>query len=612
MAFNFAGPKRKMQECDKILTSKGMLWEMEDAVIDGQKHKVWKNQPPTWRAFFLAKFEEYLDRPFISAPTPEPSDFYAREDFSYRQIRDLSLAAAAWLRTELGVFKGSYVGIGGQNSSDWVIWYVAIHLLGAVPVIINATWNAEVMAHSLGIAPPMAIVASDEIAGVLSPLMPELARKGVGKLYCWQDVAHLPVNARQGITVIPKIKPSASVVADIVAGRGGGLETLHTDDDGTIFYTSGTTGYPKAVLSSQRAALHNVVSCLIPYGRALLRAGASLQEMGEILTPKAEQSIVLVAIPFFHVSAVEGWLIRIFLSGWKMILMRRWSTKDAITLVKEHKISVIGGVPAIVQSIIQSPLLPKDHVFEGVSYGGAPPPERMPGDVNKLWPTAAILQGYGMTETSAMHTSNALTDYLEYPSSVGPAVPICGLKIVDQNTGKELGVGKPGLILMRGPNIMKSYLNNPEATRKTIDAEGWLDSGDIGYVNDEGFLFIGDRAKDIIIRGGENIASAEVENALYLDSRIAEAAAVPVPDPILGERVGVAISLAPGATATSEDIIKTVSPRLRYPARPVIVVVSGDLLPRNANGKLLKTEIKKIVQAEWKAHHANGEVKARL
>lgn len=183
-----------------------------------------------------------------------------------------------------------------------------------------------------------------------------------------------------------------------------------------------------------------------------------------------------------------------------------------------------------------------------------------------------------MTETNAIHTAIAGEDYVDHPDSVGWVVPVCEVKIVDPETRKELPTGEVGLIYMRGQNVMTCYVDDPEATFKTLDKDGWLDSGDVGCLDAEELLYIRDRSKDLIIRGGENIASLEVENALYLDSRVAEAAAVPVPCPLMGERVGAMVSMAPGCTATPEEIMIQVQPRLRHAARPVIVLVHPEPL----------------------------------
>jgi len=186
-----------------------------------------------------------------------------------------------------------------------------------------------------------------------------------------------------------------------------------------------------------------------------------------------------------------------------------------------------------------------------------------------------------MTETNGVHCAIGGLDYVERPASTGPTLPVCQIKIVNPTTGEECKPYEMGIIWTRGPNIMVEYIGNPTATAKVLTKDQWLDTGDMGYVDEENFLYIADRAKDIIIRGGENIASAEVENAIARDDRIAEVAAVPVPCPQMGERVAVHVSLAPGhssATVSPQSVMDNARDRLRSAARPVLVVVSDDPL----------------------------------
>lgn len=223
------------------------------------------------------------------------------------------------------------------------------------------------------------------------------------------------------------------------------------------------------------------------------------------------------------------------------------------------------------------------------------------------------MQGYGMTETNAYACGIAGDDYLAKPASTGPPVPICRIKIVDPDTRKELPVGQIGVICIAGVQIMKEYVRDPEATAKAIDSEGYIDTGDIGYVDDENFLYIADRAKDIIIRGGENVASGEVENAILRDERISQCIAVPVPDDVLGELVGVLYALKPGKSASEKSILDAAAPFIRKAARPDIAVqYKENTLPTNANGKFVKKDLKGIVIEEWERRKADKKERARL
>jgi acyl-CoA synthetase (AMP-forming)/AMP-acid ligase II len=290
--------------------------------------------------------------------------------------------------------------------------------------------------------------------------------------------------------------------------------------------------------------------------RAGLRAGATMEMINQMTSvPPTQQPTVLMAVPFFHVTGCLSILIKVISDGGQLVTMRRWNVDEAVRLMVETKVNIIGGVPSILLAIMQNPNLPKDFVLDGASYGGAPPPGRMPSDVKARWPEIGLVTAWGMTETNAPHTANVGDDYVAKPKSCGPALPVAEIRIACPDTKRILGVGERGLIQTRGMNMMKGYLNDKAANEKAYDADGWFDTGDAGYLDDEGFLFIADRFKDIIIRGGENISSEEVENAIYLDDRVGEAAAVPVPDDLLGELVAVAVSLRPGAKATAEQII---------------------------------------------------------
>ncbi|BEJ17525.1 hypothetical protein CspHIS471_0609260 [Cutaneotrichosporon sp. HIS471] len=393
---------------------------------------------------------------------------------------------------------------------------------------------------------------------------------------------------------------------EIIAGVG--LEGLNLGSPCTIYFTSGTTGYPKAVLSNQRQNLHNALSGTFTPLRAGLRVGAELKDLLATKPEGTPQSAILLPIPLFHCTGGESWVTRSLGGEAMLVFMRRWSVPEAIRLIVKYNINIVGGVPSICAALYQSPDLPKDYVFDTMSYGGAPPPDSLAGNLKKRWPNILLVHGYGMTETNAVHNGLAGQDYVDHPDSVGWVVPVCEIKIVHPDTREELPTGEVGIIMMRGQNVMSCYVDDPEATAKVFDKDGWLDSGDVGCVDEEDLLYIRDRSKDLIIRGGENIASLEVENALYRDERIAEAAAVPVPCPIMGERVGAMVSLAPGCTASPESIMSEVFPRLRHAARPAIVVVHHEELPRNANGKIVKTDVKKMVGEKWKKEQPRAKL----
>lgn len=339
------------------------------------------------------------------------------------------------------------------------------------------------------------------MANQLGNLNQLLKAKKVGPVYCWSSVAHLPKKVQKNVKQIVA-NPDAKLVQEVLNGVGS--ESLGPDSDGIIFFTSGTTGYPKAVLSTQRAQLHVVLSGQVGGARAVLRMGGSLADLAAMAP--VDQTVSLLSIPLFHATGNLSILVNTIRTGGKLVFQRRWNVADAVKLIIDEKIVSIGGVPAIATAILQSPLLPKDHQFAAVGYGGAPPAKRLVGDIKKRFPAAMVGQGWGMTETNAPHCTVVGQDYIERPTTIGPVIPICGIKIVHPETRKEMPTGQPGILLARGPNIMKCYVNNPKATAEVLDKDGWLDTGDMALIDQDGFVHLTDRAKDIIIRGGENVS----------------------------------------------------------------------------------------------------------
>ncbi|EJT51061.1 hypothetical protein A1Q1_07751 [Trichosporon asahii var. asahii CBS 2479] len=535
-------------------------------------------------------FQKYADRDMYVSPLPNSKDY---EVVTYGEQRRRVIRLATWYRS-LGLGQGSKVAVGGTNSSQFLVAAWAAHYCGAIPVFINSTLHVDASLHCLGITKPDLVLGDADYITELVPIMDKLKAAGVGPIYTWEPTEHLSADLRRSVKPLPAYTPSKAEIAAVE--RGDGLEGMNADSDGHIFFTSGTSGMPKAVISNQRAALHNYVSGTFASLRAMLRAGATYEQA---TTPAPTQASMLVPAPLFHVTGCISWTTRQMTTGAKIVFMKRWSVPEAIRLIEAYNVNVLGGVPATTKAILQSPLLPKERMFTAVSSGGAPIQAGMAAALTKRFPGLSVSNGWGLTETNGLH--NALTgrDYLENPESCGPPVPICDIKIIDPETGRECGPEEMGVIWARGSNVMNCYYGNPEATAKVLTPDGWFNTGDMGTVNKEGWLSIRDRQKDIIIRGGENIASAEVENALASLPETAEVAAVAVPDPVLGELVGCAVSLAPGKNLTEAQVLELVAPMVRYAARPVICVIYEGDLDRNANGKIQKTTIKKTVADEW-------------
>jgi long-chain acyl-CoA synthetase len=369
---------------------------------------------------------------------------------------------------------------------------------------------------------------------------------------------------------------------------------LETDDDATILYTSGTTGKPKGALGTHRNMLSNIMASACSAARNYLRRG----EMPPIPSPNDPQRCSLLSVPFFHATGCFAILNPSIASGAKLALMRKWDVELAMQLIERERINMAGGVPTIAWQLLEHPNRHKYDLssLETVAYGGAPSAPELVRQIKQAFPKSLPGNGWGMTETSATCTTHSAEDYEHRPESCGPAAPVCNLKIMSLDGARELPVGEVGELWAFGPNIVKGYWNKPKETAETF-VDGWVKTGDLARLDEEGFCYIIDRAKDMLIRGGENIYCVEVENALYEHPAVMDAAIVPIPHHTLGEEPGAVVQLKPGMHASEGEIRAFVAGKLAAFKVPIKVAFWPETLPRNPNGKILKTELKKVFAA---------------
>jgi long-chain acyl-CoA synthetase len=370
------------------------------------------------------------------------------------------------------------------------------------------------------------------------------------------------------------------------------LITPGPDDDVAIFYTSGTTGKPKGAVISHRNIISNMFNGASAQARAFLRRG----EAPPAPDPSLPQKAFLLSVPFFHATGCFALMLPAMMGGAKIVMQRRWDCDQALPLMEKERITNFGGVPTIAWQVLEHPRVNEYDLstIEGVSYGGAPAAPELVKRILERFPKALPGQGWGMTETSATAVSNGAEDYQRKPASTGVASATGELRIVGGD-GKDLPRGEVGEIYYKGPIVVRGYWNKPEATAETF-IDGWVKTGDLGKVDDEGFLYIVDRAKDMLIRGGENIYCVEVENALYDHPAVMDAAVVGRPHKQLGEEPLAVVHLKPGAKATSDELRHHVAQKLAAFKVPVEVIFWPETLPRNANGKIVKTELKKRLE----------------
>jgi len=361
---------------------------------------------------------------------------------------------------------------------------------------------------------------------------------------------------------------------------------LGPEDDATIMYTSGTTGRPKGALATHRAIISNMLNSLTCQMRMLLRRGETPPE-----PDPNEQGATLLAIPFFHATGAFAVLIPTMLRGDKIVSTYKWDAGKALPIIEAEKITGVGGVPAIAWQLLEHPDRDKYDLssIKAVSYGGAPSAPELVATIKKRFPEAAPGNGWGMTETCATATLNIGEDYVNRPDSAGAAPGAVEIKICEPGklSGEPLAQGEVGELWCKGAMNCKLYWNRPEATAETF-IDGWVVTGDLARIDEEGFLYLVDRAKDMLIRGGENIYCIEVESALYDHPAVMDASVVGIEHKILGQEVGAVVQLKPGMNANEDELRAHVASQIAAFKVPVEIQFQDEPLPRNANGKILK------------------------
>jgi long-chain acyl-CoA synthetase len=551
-------------EADAALTALGQMFEIDEVLIRGVPTRVWKNAPATLTDI-LKLSRAYADRPFI---------IYEDDRMTFEEHFRASAHFAHILRNRFGVGPGDRVAIAMRNLPEWSVAFWAAAAAGAVVVPLNAWWTGEELGFGLSDSGTRILVADAERA-----LRIDSHRPGLPDLQA--TVMVRPQGAApEGMLVWEEVLGQIPLAIEIPE------VSVVTDDDATIFYTSGTTGRPKGALGTHRNICTNPMSLFYVSARSGLRYGSDPPTTG------GEQNAYLLSVPLFHATGCHSVLVGNMMSGGKLVMMYRWDAGRALELIERERINSFGGVPAMVMQVLDHPDFGwrDTSSVKSVGYGGAPAPPDLVRRVQEQLGSTPASNGYGLTETSSLSTMNTGADYLAKPDSVGPPVPVVTVKAVDP-LGQEVALGETGELWIKGPNVVKGYWNRPDATAETF-SEGWLHTGDVARIDQEGFVYIVDRAKDMLIRGGENVYSVEVESVLYDHPAVDEAAVIGIPHATLGEEVGAVVHLRTGTNATAQELQEHVGSRLAAFKVPVRVWFYPGELPRNPAGKVLKRELR--------------------
>jgi long-chain acyl-CoA synthetase len=553
-------------EATAALTAPGQLFEMDEAEIGGIPTRVWKNAPATLRDI-LEQSRKHADAGFL---------VYEDERTSFEEHYRQAAVLATQLGERFGVAKGDRVAIAMRNFPEWAIAFWAAAAAGAVVVPLNAWWTGPELAYALNDSGSKVLFADQERVARLGEQwseLPELRSTIVARTTATLDSRHVRFHDLLGDAADDK-KASLPDVS------------LDPEDDATIFYTSGTTGQPKGAVGTHRNICTNQLSLAFVNARNRLRSKGEAQAAPEDRT----QNAYLLSVPFFHATGCHSVLVANTLFGGKLVIMHKWDAGRALELIERERVTTFGGVPAMVMQVLDHPDFEARDLssIKSVGYGGAPAPPDLVRRIKKHFPGGSPSNGYGLTETSSVTTMNAGDDYVRKPDSVGPPVPVCDVKIVDDDGQPATDVGE---LWIKGPNEVRGYWNKPEATAASF-TDGWLHSGDVARIDDEGFVYIVDRAKDMVIRGGENVYCVEVEAVLYEHPAVADAAVIGIPHDVLGEEVGAIVQTRPGHDLTEDDLRAFVAQRLAAFKVPVRVWFRTDPLPRNPAGKILKRDLR--------------------
>ncbi len=534
--------------------------------IDGQDYEVFTNAPRNLNELYELGLAE-SDETFL---------VYLDERFSFAETLEMSRRMSRVLIEQYGIQPGDRVAVCARNSPEWCFAYMAATIVGAVIVPMNSWWKGVEIEYGLSDSGTKLVFVDHARYQQIAPYIASL------------KVELIQIKPEAGSS-FPEFYSLIENVAPLNSDEIAALN-VNPEDNASIMYTSGSTGMPKGVLSTHR----NIINALYTW--------LFVKEISEILRPELVeenpefQPALLCNVPLFHVTGSHAQFLASFIYLRKMVMMYKWDAEKALELIEQERISVFHGVPTMTWEIMQSEKFNETDLrsLRGVQSGGAPrPPEHLKMMLDKFPEKAIPGLGYGLTETNAIGAIISGPFYEAKPHSTGrPTPPVSAVMIADED-GNELGPNVVGEICIKGPTIMKGYWNKPEETAKVLK-EGWFYTGDIGLLDDLGFLVILDRAKDIVIRGGENIGCAEVEYAIAEHPSVSEVSVYGIPDERLGEIAVATVMLKSEAKLSDDDLKTFLTERIAAFKVPERFYFQYEQLPRIASGKIAKKELRQL------------------
>ena len=543
------------------VTAPGQIFEIADGTVDGVPVRQFANAPATLGQLF-------------AGARGEPATFLVYEDERWSfgdTMRHVDALAHALVHT-FGIRKGDRVGIAMRNLPEWVVSFAAALSVGAITVSLNAWWTESELDYAIDDSGLSVLIAD-----------PERVERG-------HHLAHarkIPVIVVRADRIEPL--PTGVQHYDEVVHLGDPMPEVDVspDDDATILYTSGTTGFPKGAVSTHRAVTQALMAFWANVTIQTARKGA------DPLGGGGHPPCFILIVPLFHVTGCVPVMLSCFGMKLKLVMMHRWDPETALRLIETERVTTFVGVPTQSWDLLECPAFAEYDTssLATIGGGGAPSPAKLVDRVENGFTRGRPNIGYGMTETNAFGPGHAGDDYVAHPSSTGRArTTILDVEIRDV-AGHPVATGQRGEIWMKGPNLIRGYWNKPEATAETM-IDGWLATGDLGRIDEEGFLYIEDRAKDMVLRAGENVYCAEVESAIYEHPAIYEAAVFGVPHERLGEEVACVIHPQAGSELDADELRDFLAATLAPFKIPSQIAFTEQRLPRNPAGKFLKRQLR--------------------
>ena len=545
------------------LTAPGEPFELVASTVYGRECRFFKHAPETLRDLFA---DNVSDLDFL---------VYEDERLTFAEAYLKSAQIAQLLVRQYGITKGDRVAISMRNYPEWVLYFMAVTSIGGIAVAMNSLWRPDEMAYGLIDSGAKLLLADDE------------------RLSRFAQIENIPETRVDVRTIAIRTSafpgsPELSLLLDEQAGEHGVLDMPQqrpeAEDDATILYTSGSTGHPKGVVSCHK----NILAALMSWE---LDQASAIAMLPEATPPPTHQVATLLAVPLFHATGSHAVYLASYRSQRKIVSMYKWDAALAAHLIEVEKISSFIAPAAMTGDLVQEAARTQRDLstLATVGGGGAPRAPEQVRNIEKTFDNALPGTGWGMTETNAIGTGIGGIDYLEHPESSGRCSAVMELKVIDDQ-GNALAAGERGELLIRGAAVFRGYWNRPDANEETFLPGGWMRTGDVAFLDDEGYLYIVDRIKDLVIRGGENIGCGEVEAALLEHPLVQEASVYAVPDRRLGEEVGTTLFVS--SSLTESELTGFLQERLAKFKIPRYIHQQLAPLPRTASGKILKRDLR--------------------